>query len=113
MGAGEGCVAPALVWQLSGGRTVQKEGARKEERRPPVCSWGACWEGAAPLVAAVAQRAHPDSELNCVQVKGDLTCELCKAPVRNLPALPPRQPEAVDEAFLSGGSALGVVSPSH
>ena len=48
---------------------------------------------------------HKECAIKWARVKGDTTCELCKHPVGNLPALPPRpplpaaEPGAADEAY--------------
>ncbi len=40
---------------------------------------------------------HKECAIKWAQVKGDLTCELCKTQVKNLPALPPRPPPSEDD----------------
>ncbi|GAB4819187.1 hypothetical protein N2152v2_006233 [Parachlorella kessleri] len=57
---------------------------------------------------------HKDCAVKWAQVKGDLVCELCKAPVRNLPALPPRPQNEAEEQFLPGDhAALMELTPSY
>ena len=54
---------------------------------------------------------HRDCALKWVQVKGSNVCELCKAPIRNIPPPPPRPSEAdlpqLDEAYFHGGRVVG------
>lgn len=50
---------------------------------------------------------HRECAIKWAQVKGSNVCELCKAPVTNLPALPPRPPAAQDleDQYMSGTRA--------
>lgn len=57
---------------------------------------------------------HKDCAIKWAEVKGDLVCELCKAPVRNLPALPPRPADDTADGLSYGDhQALVDLTPSY
>ena len=64
---------------------------------------------------------HQECAVQWARVKGDLVCELCKQPVRNLPALPPPPPPAdalevtsLEELYVMEGHPHVVdLTPNH